>query len=524
MINRKERLLRAVENGFHVTTEGQTFNLDDCKAGTVTDYTIYGNTEQSKNLLKFPYYDGSKTSNGITFTDNGDGTVTANGTATATANFYIQGTSTNIPLGTGTYWLSGCPEGGSELTYYLNAANKNDTGSGIAITPNGTLPYACTIIIKTGTTVENLVFKPQLEKGTSATEYEVFSRKDLGVKGKNLLEYPYRQTTKTVNGVTFADNGDYSVTVSGTSTGYADFYFSTYLEVKPSTVYTFSIKTLEPLANVSFGINELDITKRTMISYTKASNQIPFTFTTKSSTHFLTIYVKRTNNNEVCSGTFKPQLELGSTATDYEPICYKIPILSMGENLIDADSVLTAQGWEKQDDDSYYVASNTTVYQKKLWENTEGYTGQINVEYSFKFLKDYTEAYCGSHLRITYTDGTYTSVSLSNNQFPSDKWMRPDKTNSISEEGKIVDYISWYYGTGSNSTWVRDVVISKVINNFPQTIDLYLSAPLKDGESINFINDNLPKLTLFNGKNTIVTETDILPKNMSIKYISKVKK
>ena len=180
MINRKERLLRAVENGFHSYAEGAAPVLDECRRGCAEDYTIYGSSKIGKNLLKYPYYNTTQTTNGITFTDNGDGTVTANGTATANAYFYIQGVATNTPLEKRNYWLSGCPEGGSELTYYLNAANKNDTGSGIAITPNGTLPYACTIIIKTGIVCENLVFRPQLELGEAATEYEPYSEEKVG--------------------------------------------------------------------------------------------------------------------------------------------------------------------------------------------------------------------------------------------------------------------------------------------------------------------------------------------------------
>ena len=46
----------------------------------------------------------------------------------------------------------------------------------------------------------------------------------MNVSGKNLLSYPYYETTKTLNGVTFTDNGDGSITVNGTAT--ANVYFS----------------------------------------------------------------------------------------------------------------------------------------------------------------------------------------------------------------------------------------------------------------------------------------------------------
>ena len=48
----------------------------------------------AKNLLKYPYITTTITKNGITFTDNGDGSVTVNGTATASADFHCGVSST----------------------------------------------------------------------------------------------------------------------------------------------------------------------------------------------------------------------------------------------------------------------------------------------------------------------------------------------------------------------------------------------------------------------------------------------
>ena len=42
---------------------------------------------------------------------------------------------------------------------------------------------------------------------------------EITVSGKNLLKYPYAQTTNTNHGVTFTDNGDGSITASGTHDG-----------------------------------------------------------------------------------------------------------------------------------------------------------------------------------------------------------------------------------------------------------------------------------------------------------------
>ena len=77
-------------------------------------------SEGGKNLLPYPYDSTTITKNGVTFTDNGDGTVTVNGTATAYTDFACQSridTKTPYTLADGAYIVNGCPEGGGTSTY-----------------------------------------------------------------------------------------------------------------------------------------------------------------------------------------------------------------------------------------------------------------------------------------------------------------------------------------------------------------------------------------------------------------------
>ena len=98
---------------------------------------------RSKNLITYPFFDKTKVQNGITFTDNGDGTVTANGTSTADAYFLVKyGSSTGVPLVVGkNYTLSGTPKGGGATTYYIslyatnNSQNVSEFGNGNKVTP-----------------------------------------------------------------------------------------------------------------------------------------------------------------------------------------------------------------------------------------------------------------------------------------------------------------------------------------------------------------------------------------------------
>lgn len=186
-----------------------------------------------KNKLPYPYYDNSQTKNGITFTVNSDGTIKANGTATAESTFYLLNNQSlaSIGLTSGTYALNGCPSDGSSSTYRIqirqNGAWREETGSGLTFTYDASSPVndLIRIDILSGATVNDIVFKPMIRlSSVSDATYEPYenicpiSGYDSVVvsrTGKNLLPYPWNQSDYSANGLTFTDNGDGSVSVSG---------------------------------------------------------------------------------------------------------------------------------------------------------------------------------------------------------------------------------------------------------------------------------------------------------------------
>lgn len=117
----------------------------------------------AKNLIPYPYLDTTKTVNGITFTDNGDGTITTNGTAVDTANFIIANEFAFKE--NERYMLTGCPSGGDSNTYrqYINTYG-GDTGKGRKFTPTSESGLSKQILIQvfSGTTLSNATFKPML--------------------------------------------------------------------------------------------------------------------------------------------------------------------------------------------------------------------------------------------------------------------------------------------------------------------------------------------------------------------------
>ena len=88
----------------------------------------------AKNLLVYPYADGTRTINGVTYTLHDDGSITANGTATAYSGFELFNASKKLMLPQGDYILSSNNEifvAGAYIAIWYKA-NASTTGVVIA--------------------------------------------------------------------------------------------------------------------------------------------------------------------------------------------------------------------------------------------------------------------------------------------------------------------------------------------------------------------------------------------------------
>lgn len=135
----------------------------------------------NKNLFVYPFYHTTITANGITFTDNKDGSVKINGTATSDTYFRLSYTGINhFYLPKGTYTLSGATSGSSttyqiEVGYSFNGGStytwKSCRTTPTTFTINNDAIARCNIKIMSGATISNVTVKPQLEKSSSATAF-----------------------------------------------------------------------------------------------------------------------------------------------------------------------------------------------------------------------------------------------------------------------------------------------------------------------------------------------------------------
>lgn len=196
------------------------------------------------------------TEQGVTYTVNSDKTVTiASGQTTST---YTNLSLGSIVLPEGNYILNGCPSGGSANTYRLRLVNGStllgiDSGDGYSFYADGNTNYTVTIGLSANgvsyTIPTDLLFKPMIRLASdpddtyvpyAETNYQLtqnkMSYKDNGILGaKNLLPYPFMDATKTINDITFTDNGDGTITVNGTASADAQYNFTNPITNNPYT-------------------------------------------------------------------------------------------------------------------------------------------------------------------------------------------------------------------------------------------------------------------------------------------------
>ena len=224
-------------NEFNTEIKSIDSDLDD-KLSYV-DNGILG----AKNLL--PVTSTSQTVNGVVFTVNSDGSITADGTASDNIIYLIH--RQLISDGDESFFgkeviLSGCPNGGTVTTYYLecwiNSSPQvwnRDFGDGVTFTmPNdNTTNWNVNISIKKDTVVNNLTFYPMVRISTDTDNtYRPYTKTN------------YQLTKKISNKMTYEDNSvlgahnfnadlQSKVFVRGTGTG----------ATAPNRVYSFKIGT-----------------------------------------------------------------------------------------------------------------------------------------------------------------------------------------------------------------------------------------------------------------------------------------
>lgn len=322
---KQEGNLIQVKNGIDGYGFKATSIIEPIQNGSGEPYPAGG----GRNLLKT----GSTVSvNGITYTVNSDGTMIVNGTATAMAVFSLP---YNKEVGE-TYTLTGCPAGGGNGKYLLQVPfGSNDIGDGATFIATEETTAQANIIVWEGQTVNNLIFKPMLVKGSTKYPYEPYSNirpitgrtgTDLRRYGKNLLW----NIVESRDAAAFHSNGD-GVFVCKIISNYIlpnPFLF------KAGQTYTISLTRVSGTGNNPCIVVRNPSGDTTNQKHNYGDPDHPLTFSFDVDTEWNIMIQSASVNGDVTVGdSWAIQLELGSTATPFEPYQSDTFNLSFGETV-----------------------------------------------------------------------------------------------------------------------------------------------------------------------------------------------
>lgn len=282
----KENVNNSFANSMKKIVKGDQIKVEDISPiEHITKVNVHG-----KNFWKIEdIVEDFEATDGFTYSYN-KGTFTITGTTKndAGGGRTLLGNKswakTTLPKGTYTYSINVISGDMSKFSTFMHLLDNNT--SPILDNYTFTLTETSRILFGVNKPAESGVqcdvsFNIQIEAGDTATKYEKYI-KPSGIKirssGKNLISYPYIQSEKeTINGVIFTVNADRSITVTGRATEDAIFKLST------------------------IDLDNIDFVKTDCL-YDNVNKQA-----------YLLI-PKGTEVNKV----FRPQIEVGNTATEWE--------------------------------------------------------------------------------------------------------------------------------------------------------------------------------------------------------------
>ena len=273
-----------------IPLQSLTVNLDPIQDLNGYDAPWVGGAGKNK----LPYVVGG-TSGNATAVVSSDGSVTLNGTGFAA--FYTD----YFTLPAGTYILNGNTDYPNTVIYLDGVSGSSDINTGATITFSEETTMRGVVQIYPDKTVSNLTLKPMLRKSAESSTYAPY---------ENIC--PISGHTEVVTqrtGKNLLPNEKYPVRNLNVIIGQADGTYRTYLK---AGTYTISAK-----ANAQIGIFYRKSDGESNVRITQTSDMPIGTFTVTDDGYYR---IWAYNSNGVDANDIEWfQLELGSTATSYEP-------------------------------------------------------------------------------------------------------------------------------------------------------------------------------------------------------------
>ena len=380
-----------------VSDEGTNLALENTAEAPFNTLDLKGNTSQQtysgKNLLKYPYKDTTVTRNNVTFTVNSDGSIATSGTASAETLFWLTNdtwayNTNNIVVPAGTYTIN--KTGKAYIAVYITAygETQGQIGTYNASTSDTTftVPEKSSLTVRlrvvSGANTGGFSYSPQLESGSSATALEPYTNGPAPnpdypqavqtVTGENVVKITGKNLAKMANGAysysaagqtftlldgsitTTRTNGSYqggSINISTGALGQWALVCASDSHLTGSGgTYTLTFsRTGDVVSSSSSRACIYGFIYDSNGNNTSGNGQLLVDLSTDTSgTYTLNLAADRHLGALVFYSQFisysdvelKVQLEIGSSASSFEPYQEQSYEVNLGKNLFDKDNVV----------------------------------------------------------------------------------------------------------------------------------------------------------------------------------------
>ncbi len=475
--------------------------------------------EKTKNILKYPYTESTKNSLGVTFTDNGDGSVTVEGTSTSFSTLYLSNNEIKLEAGKKYYLKADGTYSGVHLifAYKDSEGNRRYDGNGLEWKNEYSAPIMY-LQVNTDETASGTLFPYLVEEEYKNLNYEPYGYKiPVKASGKNLFDIS-RETNSTSGEI--VEKGENYVVAqmksSATnsnpgSTFWSSGWLSYDIELPTSKTYTVSYD-VELLENTT-GLTEL---KSMFLLSTESDTTISqkvYTISEVNKKYHIEATFNNLEDKEVgelvislnsCKWRISNlQIEEGATATSYEP--YVEPITTN----IYVDEPLRKIG----DYVDYIDFENSRVVRKIYHEYLTGITAKSSVQGTYSiFLTDILATPV-----IVLNEGNSFGYAMSNKFKQSDV----NYLNMVHKPNMIQAYI-----TSAGVNRVAFTFDDSSINTIPLAQE-----KIGDGFEVNYVLQTsieeeleLPNIAINDGATILEVDGNIKPSNVELTIIEKIKK
>lgn len=435
------------------------------------DYPQEVEVAKGKNILPYPFVDTTKTINGITFTDNEDGTITVNGTSTNNANFVLFGKSTNQKEILGNYLFGGSSKVWNRIVHYedsnyivLTTSKANES---ISIDKTQYNTGYIELVVPKGYTVENEVITP-LMSIDKVDEYEPYDSIVAKSTGKNL----FKPILANKDGMTPTISKDGTITINGTTTKtYADIT-SKYNKVLATGKYTFSIdRVVDVIVVLKFAFSDGTTYD---IRITPGNLSKTYTFTKEPQSMYMFIQGLQVGQ-KITNLSFKTQLEEGNIATECKPYQESKLTYSLNDN---------------------FIAEQDYIQDNKLYKNVARLILNGSEDY-FKSRNSSVDAFTFSGDSKPYQD--YFKINVVSNRFIYQKKVgvaTGDENKMIYSSSANQVYFVFKKGTMDSvdnlKQWLSEHPVEVYYQlETPTTVDLEPSGELKTYKDYTSISNNV---------------------------------